>query len=66
MKELMQIENRRGPRTEPCGTSHVTLRWPEWEPFTETYCFRSERYDLKIQERFPEFRNVLVSSKENE
>lgn len=40
------MRKRKGPSTEPWGTPHETIKKPELHPFTDTYCFLSERYDL--------------------
>ena len=42
----VKIKNKRGPRTEPCGTPHLISKVSEVLPQTETYCFLSVRYDL--------------------
>ena len=36
-RSLMNIKNRRGPKTLPCGTPHVIVRGFEFLPLIETY-----------------------------
>ena len=45
-RSFMYGKNKRGPRTEPCGTPQLISKVSEVLPQTETYCFLSVRYDL--------------------
>ena len=39
--------NKKGPKTDPCGTSQITLFRKEVELNSDTYSDRSEIYDLR-------------------
>ncbi|KAG9460875.1 hypothetical protein GDO78_018979 [Eleutherodactylus coqui] len=41
IRSLINILNRMGPNTEPCGTPLVTVVQSEYEPFITTLCFLS-------------------------
>ena len=44
-KSLMYIKNRRGPKTDPCGTPYLRLCPTELRPFIMTNCFLLERLE---------------------
>ena len=44
-KSLMKMRNNSGPKTEPCGTPHITSSTSDDAPFTSTYCFLLVKYD---------------------
>ena len=52
-KSFVYNKNNKGPRTEPCGTPHNTVRTLELTPFTTVNCFLSVRYDLKNSKASP-------------
>ena len=43
--EFMYIKNKRGPRTDPCGTPDRTWVSGDEAPSTTTYCFLLVRYE---------------------
>ena len=45
-KSFIFSKNRMGPRTDPCGKPYAIEEKEELQPFIETYCLWSVRYDL--------------------
>ena len=44
-RSLMNIENRLGPKTEPCGTPALIGSYTDFTPSVTVDCRRSERQD---------------------
>ena len=45
-KSFIKIKNRIGPKMDPCGTPWVTDFKSESVSLIQTYCLRSDRYEL--------------------
>ena len=53
-KSFIQIKNKRGPNTDPCGTPEVIPFHKEIWSFNSTLCFRYFKKSLKTFSRFPD------------
>ena len=43
----MYSRNKKGPKTDPCGTPQVILEILDAKPLIDTNCLRSANYELK-------------------